>query len=58
MEIWMNKIIRSYSQQETLLRAEQPDKDRGCSFYHALEGILLITTEVSLDFTWLINILP
>lgn len=54
----MNKIIRSYSQQETLLRAEQPDKDRGCSFYHALEGILLITTKVSLDFTWLINILP
>lgn len=54
----MSKKIRSYSQQKTLLRAEQPDKDRGYSFYHALGGILLITTKVSLDFTWLINILP
>lgn len=33
------------------MRAEQPDKDRGCSFCQALEGngILLIATKVSLE---------
>jgi len=53
------KIIGHVASRETVLRTEQPDKDRGCSFYHALggNGLLLIITKVSLAFTWLIKVL-